>query len=731
MDAAERSHIEQLIQVNQAVLRDLELKAASFGDLYVPSHVTLQIEQQRAKIAELEQRLRAELPYHNLPQRDYEQFVGRAKELAELRRLLQPYPKSRAYVITIDGIGGIGKSALALEAAYALRDQFANLPEAERFDAIVWVSAKRSYLTADGILERSQAFRTLNDLYAAIAQVLDYPAITRAKAEDQRAIVEEVLRNQRTLLILDNLETVDDEDLLIFLRELPDPTKAIVTTRHRIDVAHPIRLTGMPHEDTMRLIGQEAARKNVTLSADEQEQLWQRTGGMPLAIVWSIGLMGLGGSADTVIRRLGGGQSDIARFCFEESVARIRDRDAHKSLMALSLFASDASRESLGVVAGFGDDEFGRDIALEELLRLSLVNKIHDRYGLLPLTQGFVHLEVEQHDEWMRQARQRWVAYYFDFVNQFSGWSQDWRGHDLVEKDLANIFAVFNYLVTSLRYEATSEREQVIAPGSLPQARMALKIADRVARTCRIRGYWSDCETLAMAALPISKLANPGLLGWLSYTLARVNLYRGNADATRRWSQASLDVVKRTGDTGLSSRAHILLGLVELQNANFEVADGLIEFGLQEALQSGKAGATSNALAGKGDVALGRRDLPMATSYYQQAAELAKQRNDIPKLSSHLLSLGKVAFLERDLERAELHFKESLNLATECGWVSIRAFALLSQASLGLRRNQHSAAARSANDALDLFRRLGMKREQAEAEALLAKIAQASDSAAQ
>jgi len=67
-----------------------------------------------------------------------------------------------------------------------------------------------------------------------------------------------------------NLETIDEEELLAFLHELPDPTMAIVTTRHRIDVARPVRLTGMPYEDALTLIGQEAARKDVSLTADEE-----------------------------------------------------------------------------------------------------------------------------------------------------------------------------------------------------------------------------------------------------------------------------------------------------------------------------------------------------------------------------------------------------------------------------------------------------------------------------
>jgi hypothetical protein len=37
--------------------------------------------------AEQEQRRRTALPRHNLPPRDYKQFVGRQKELADVRKL--------------------------------------------------------------------------------------------------------------------------------------------------------------------------------------------------------------------------------------------------------------------------------------------------------------------------------------------------------------------------------------------------------------------------------------------------------------------------------------------------------------------------------------------------------------------------------------------------------------------------------------------------------------------
>ncbi|MEI6778367.1 MAG: NB-ARC domain-containing protein [Chloroflexales bacterium] len=722
MNREERIHIERLLDIHRASLRELEVQAATFGDLYVPPHVAHQLAEHRGKIAEMEAQLSTMSPLHNLPPRDYEQFIGRQSELAELRRLL--LPRSRAFVITIDGIGGIGKSALALEAAYTWCDSYVTIPEAERFEAIVWVSAKRSYLTADGILERRQAFRTLDDLYAAISQVLDYPAITRARTEEQRAIVEQVLGEQRTLLILDNLETVDDEELMAFLRELPPPAKALVTTRHRIDVAYPVRLTGMPQPDALALIDQEAARKATTLSPDDREQLWLRTGGMPLAIVWSIGLMGLGGSVESVLRRLGSGQSDIAQFCFAESAAQIHGRDAYWLLLALSLFTPDASRKALGMVAGLGEDLFGCDGGLGDLLRLSLVNKSGDRFSLLPLTRSFVQSEVKIHDAWIRDARERWVAYYDDFIDHKSGWSDDWSGHDQVELEIINIFAVFDYLVATLDYEGTSDRDRVVAERSIPHAIMLLHIADRVSRTLRIRGYWRDCERLAQIALPISKATgHQRTTGWLSYTMARIHYYNhSNIETTRIWILDMLSVAQKQGDRAMSSRANLLLGLIELQQNNIEQARPLFNVALEETQLTNSTRGISNILAAMGDLALASGDISTATSHYQQAIDRARQVNDLPKLASHLLHLGIASRTIGELAMAKQELEESLRLARECGWVSVIASALYHLALVDRDQHGMEEARSHVNQALDLFRRLGMRKEQAEAEALLTQM---------
>lgn len=325
--------------------------------------------------------------YHNLPQPDYGQFIGREKELTKIKEILSPYPKSQYHGVIIDGIGGIGKTSLALEVAHQyLRDYNRFSPE-ERFEAIIWTSAKQSVLTADGITIRRQILRTLDDIYNAIATTLQREDITRTTPKEQERIVRQTLTDQRVLIIVDNLETIDDESVMAFLQELPAPTKVVVTTRHYLNFGYRVRLSGMPSEDSYILIQQECEKKGVALDSENIQHLYNRTGGVPLAIVWSIAQMGFGYEIEVVLTRLGQPTSDLAKFCFEGALNGIKGKAPYKLLMALSLAKESVCRETLGYVTKL--PELDRDEGLVKLERLSLANKQGNQFSLLPLTKQF------------------------------------------------------------------------------------------------------------------------------------------------------------------------------------------------------------------------------------------------------------------------------------------------------------------------------------------------------
>jgi len=109
-----------------------------------------------------------------------------------------------------------------------------------------------------------------------------------------------------------------------------------------------------------------------------------------------------------------------------------------------------------------------------------------------------------------------------------------------------------------------------------------------------------------------------------------------------------------------------------------------------------------------------------AAAQYQQAITIARQVNDIPKLASHLMRLGNTSRLVGDLPGAARELEECLRLARECGSVSVIAGALYNLALLAGDQGSIEPAHAQARQALELFRRLGMRQEQAQAEALLA-----------
>lgn len=344
-------------------------------------------------------------PKHNLPQPNFGQFVGRENEKQDLISLLLPHPASIYYVITILGVGGIGKSALALEIAHHYRQNYAELPHEERFDAIVWFSAKETVLVGDEIRSRWPIQKTIEELYATVASVFDREEAIKAcvTLQEQDKKIRHILSNQRTLLILDNLETVDDERLLDFILHPPTPTKIVVTTRHWVSVAYPIKLEGMPHDDALDLIEHQSHLGNVYLSNEEKEKLIKRTGGIPLAIVWSIGLIRSGRPTGMVLKQLGNAKSSIARFIFKASVEQIGSNPAYNLLITLALFleyASDykvrqyALREELGTLAQLSDAD--RDEGLATLYQLSLINQVKNQFSLLPLTKSFALEELAQ-----------------------------------------------------------------------------------------------------------------------------------------------------------------------------------------------------------------------------------------------------------------------------------------------------------------------------------------------
>jgi hypothetical protein len=359
-------------------------------------------------------------PYANLPQHSY--FIGRDKELAWLKQNLSP--NSRTWLFLITGIGGVGKTALAQAIAGYYYEHYASLDSLERFDAIIWVSAKEAMLTAQGIQKISLpglTVRTIEDMYTVIAQTLCREDILRALAEKQAALINQALSVQRTLLIIDNLETVRDTHVQAFLQHLPVPTKAVITTREWLDVALHLRLQGLREEHAETLILEEASIRNVSIGQFERLLLVRRTAGLPLPIKLSIARLGAGQSFDQVCRWIGDAQGDLPEYCIRGQVnlAQRHDGNTWNILMTCALFNHEtgASREALRTINNLSIVDCDEAIAI--LYQHSLIDIVdHDRITILPITQECVRFDIAQ-SEANAQVIDSWVNWLVAIASNF------------------------------------------------------------------------------------------------------------------------------------------------------------------------------------------------------------------------------------------------------------------------------------------------------------------------
>jgi LuxR family glucitol operon transcriptional activator len=396
---------------------------------------------------------------HNLPRRQHKKLIGRENELRDIRTFLSPH--HRVGVVCISGGGGVGKSALALEIAHGCHESSASLQPDERFEAIIWVTAKNVELLPAGQMERQPTFTDLDSVYRAIADLLDIPAMFRTATQAEKNILAmRLLAEKRVLLILDNLEDVDDPSLFVFLRDLPAPSKAVVTSRHRIDVAVPIFLNTLDEETAYELACMECERHNLRISDEDVKLLLQKTGGLPLAIIRTIGRMVWRGSTiETEIAQLNDPKNEIYDFCFSKTITLIQRSDAYRLFSALAMFTAKIGRAALGFIAGFEDDPLRRDEGLSDLEVLSLAFKDGDCYRLEPLTRMQALTELHTHTSFESEARDRWVKWYLKFTSTYGG-RDEYEMHlryDHLEEDWNNILAVFRWCIDRGRYLDTVE----------------------------------------------------------------------------------------------------------------------------------------------------------------------------------------------------------------------------------------------------------------------------------
>src|SRR5215213_5212741 len=197
--------------------------------------------------------------YENLPAPTYSQFVMRQVAFSDVIDGLG----KRSAAVLIVGLGGNGKTSLAREVADTC---IKGSSGASQFDAAVWISDKDRPGTTNLCIVLDE-----------IARTLDYPGITQFEHDEKRREVEQLLKRQRVLVIVDNFETITDGALLTWLLNLSEPSKALITTReYRREFRRsswPVELRGMSENEAQEFVDQRLRVLRIERLVSDQTQL--------------------------------------------------------------------------------------------------------------------------------------------------------------------------------------------------------------------------------------------------------------------------------------------------------------------------------------------------------------------------------------------------------------------------------------------------------------------------
>lgn len=645
---------------------------------------------------------------HNLPSQSSE-FIGREKEAAAIHSLLS---RDGIRLVTLTGMGGTGKTRLALRVASELVESYKS--------AVSFVS-----------------LALINDpelVASTIAQVLEVPEIADQPSVEELKIY---LKDKRMLLVLDNFEQVVEaaplvSELLSSCRHL----KVLVTSREMLHVSGehtyavptlrlPMRaetsvvseqfLTEVSQYEAMRLFVDRAKAVQPSFEINSANaaavtEICHRIDGLPLAIelaaartrllppqkllerldkrlplltrglkdrpgrqqtlrgtiAWSYDLLDEG--EKMLFRRLsvfvGGFTLEAAEaVCGAAGETDCNVLDGMSSLEERSLLKS----EETGGEPRFAMLETVREYAEELLAGSEEAETVRKRHA-----EFFYTLASEAEPELNRADRVAWLDRLEEEHNNFRSvlaWSIEGGREDL-GLELAGVLSSFWYARGHPREGRKWLDEVMIAGGDTPSAELANVMGEA--------GYFSyqlGDNSRAMPLLERSLAMYREISGakGLAHALWRIgflSFYCRDYEKATTYLTECITVSTETGNDTDRAGAYRLLGQIAAREGDLEKAQGLVEEGLAFAERGGDIIKISRTRVSLGLIAIRKADFERAAALIEESLAVFQQTGHKPFSGWALQELGTVAMNQGNLESAKELTAEALGLfgAAGIGW---------------------------------------------------------------
>jgi len=306
--------------------------------------------------------------------------------------------KNGPQLISIEGIGGIGKTSVANHVLHRLSQD-------GDYEGFAWVNARTQTLSMSGeILPTSGNVSTLNDVISDLIYQFGQSHMAGMSIQEKIKVLRNITHSNRLLIVIDNLETIAEVSVLIpELIELAGKSHYLFTSRQSLSAYSGVRIFHVPElslADSRRLVQFEIDRckPELTLTENTFRSLYNIVGGIPLALKLAAAQFGFF-PAEEIIQGMSSSVEEYKNFyifIYRQSWMLLDDIGKKMLLSMLSMSSDGEDREWICQMADLSQSEFTH--GLGQLRRLSLVELSGTveapRYWIHRLTATFLQTDI-------------------------------------------------------------------------------------------------------------------------------------------------------------------------------------------------------------------------------------------------------------------------------------------------------------------------------------------------
>jgi DNA-binding SARP family transcriptional activator/uncharacterized protein HemY len=659
-------------------------------------------------------------------------FTGRRHELDELEALLTGsggHPGRPVVISSIDGIGGIGKSALAIHAAHRLAARY---PDGCLYVNLHGATTGLAPLNPLEVLGRF--LRTLG------MPGQDIPTEVDEAAARFRSLVAE----RRLLMVLDNAR-----DAAQILPLLPaSPGCAVLVTSRRVltgvDGARHLHLDVLTPQEAVTLLAELTGGGRVPTEPHAAQKVARLCGYLPLAVRITGARLAArpGWPVSALANKLASAQHRLDELALgdlgvrtsfrvsykelQESADRI-EREAAKAFGLLGLLdGPDVSAAAAARLLDRAQSE--AEDALERLVDAQLLEATSPgRYRMHDLLRLFARERAQaDQDEPTRQAALErafgWYTAVAEHANQLL-LPAGLREQTMTCPDglvLADRRAALGWLEAE-RANLVAAAQQAAAHPTGSIAKVAWQLSEALWRFFDLRTHWTDWQAVCQAAIQAAERAGePAAAARALEVLGSIHGRQRRYQDAMECLQRSLAICRQVGDRSIEGKVLNNLGSVHREQGRYQDAIGCYGQSLAIFRQVGDRHCEGKVLNNLGEAYREQGLHQEAIGYYQQDLAICRQLGDAQGEAITLHSLGDVYYAQGRYQDASGCYERALAIARQVGDRLVEAKVLHRRGRVAAAVQDPRAARADWTAALDIFERLGSP-EADEVRALLAE----------